>query len=89
VARSLIHAGRRASERAFGGVMKLTKLLPGGDEYCNDRIDCPAVYNTDTELVLVQGSPMTHPDAAVPAHEQLVAVPKSLLRALAVQLSEL
>jgi len=63
--------------------MKLTKLLPDGEDYCDDGRDCPTVYDTDTEVALIQGRPLTHPDAAVPAHEQLVAVPKSLLRALA------
>jgi len=69
--------------------MKLTKLLPDSEDYCHDGKTCPALYDTDTELVLVQGAPLTHPDAAVPPHEQLVAVPKSLLRALAAQLAEL
>lgn len=69
--------------------MRITKLLPNGDEYCEDQRTCPALYDTDTEVVLVQGTRTSHPDAAVPTHEGLVAVPKSPLRALAAQLSEL
>jgi hypothetical protein len=60
--------------------MRLTRKT--GD--CDDGT-CPAIWDTDDpELVAVQGTALTDPEARgdlgqIPAHEQVVLLPRALL----------
>ncbi|MGH3180514.1 MAG: hypothetical protein ACRDOE_01180 [Streptosporangiaceae bacterium] len=60
--------------------MRLTRKTGG----CDDGT-CPAIWDTDDpELVAVQGSTLTDTEARadlgqIPAHEQVVVLPRSLL----------
>jgi hypothetical protein len=42
--------------------------------------DCPTLYMTDRETVLVQGETPTDHGLTVPGHETLVEIPVELLR---------
>lgn len=63
--------------------MRITGELGGGA--CANGIDCDAVYDTDTDDVLVRGrfvhEPVTSPDGEplrLPTHEGLVRVKRSV-----------
>ncbi|MFI9718378.1 hypothetical protein ACIHFE_01805 [Streptomyces sp. NPDC052396] len=55
--------------------MKVTKLV----STC-DITDCPTLYATDRETLLVQGVKPTDHGLRIPAHETLVEIPMDLIR---------
>jgi hypothetical protein len=70
----------QSDSRLEAAAMHLTRKLSG----CDDGT-CPAVWDTDDpELVAVQGTVLTDPQALadlgqVPAHEQVVLLPREIL----------
>ena len=68
------------TDSRYGGSMRLTRKFPG----CDDGT-CPAIWDTDDpQLVAVQGAILTDPEARadlgqVPAHEQVVLLPRVLI----------
>ncbi|MFD8922923.1 hypothetical protein ACFV0Y_34665 [Streptomyces sp. NPDC059569] len=55
--------------------MKVTKLV----STCDIK-DCPTLYATDRDTLLVQGKTPTDHGLRVPAHENLVEIPMDLVR---------
>lgn len=55
--------------------MKVTKLV----STCDIK-DCPALYATDRDTLLVQGETPTDHGLQIPAHETLVEIPMELIR---------
>ncbi|MBZ4319085.1 hypothetical protein [Streptomyces huiliensis] len=45
-----------------------------------DLKDCPALYTTDRDTLLVQGETPTDHGLEIPAHETLVEIPMELIR---------
>ncbi|WP_307665910.1 hypothetical protein [Streptomyces sp. V1I1] len=55
--------------------MKVTKLV----STC-DITECPTLYATDRDTLLVQGETPTDHGLQIPAHETLVEIPMDLIR---------
>lgn len=55
--------------------MKVTELV----STC-DKKDCPTLYATDRDTLLVQGEAPTNHGLRIPAHETLVEIPIDLIR---------
>ncbi|MCC5033220.1 hypothetical protein DMH02_008300 [Streptomyces sp. WAC 00631] len=55
--------------------MRVTKLV----STCELK-DCPTLYATDRDTLLVQGETPTGHGLAIPAHEKLVEIPMDLIR---------
>ena len=55
--------------------MKVTKLI----STC-DITECPTLYATDRDTLLVQGETPTDHGLQIPAHETLVEIPMDLIR---------
>ncbi|MGG2458281.1 hypothetical protein ACO0M4_00345 [Streptomyces sp. RGM 3693] len=45
-----------------------------------DKKDCPTIYKTDRNTLLVQGATPTDHGLRIPAHETLVEIPLELLQ---------
>ncbi|MFC8798067.1 hypothetical protein ACFT2C_10090 [Promicromonospora sp. NPDC057138] len=45
-----------------------------------DKKDCPTIYETDRDTILVQGETPTDHGLTIPAHETLVEIPVELIR---------
>lgn len=58
-----------------GTAMKVTILA----STC-DKNDCPTIYETDRDTILVQGETPTDHGLAIPEHETLVEIPLDLIR---------
>jgi hypothetical protein len=55
--------------------MHVTKLI----STCDIK-DCPTLYATDRDTLLVQGETPTDHGLTIPAHETLVEIPMDLIR---------
>ncbi|MER0241174.1 hypothetical protein AAHZ94_03880 [Streptomyces sp. HSW2009] len=45
-----------------------------------DKKDCPTIYKTDRDTVLVQGETPADHGLTIPVHESLVEIPMDLIR---------